>query len=788
MARQQLSEDQLYTRRFSSLSSRDLLDARDAYHVHLAHKPNVIATAIGLYLIRNSDADFQNANKTREAAKKRGTLPERTLENAQVLPWSWPCVLVFVSEWVKEEEMHKHPEHVVPPFLYLSDGRIVPVCVVKANHAQAPMTSISPAKLETAVLCGGSPIFAEAQGQRRMGSVGCIVTDGTEYYALTNRHVAGEAGREIRASFQGLGRVVGITEGVTGLGTVKFSDVYPDLPGRDTYVNLDAGLVKLNNVSEWGTGISGYKEKIGPLLDFSGETASLDWIGTRVVAHGAYSGNMVGEVRALFYRYKTVGGREYISDFLIGSRSPELEETKGKNGKESGTKAAKNGSKVGDALATAPGDSGTLWCLDPDSDPSKRLRPIAMQWGGQKLSADAGAPNYTQFALASSVALITRELGLDIVQDWTSEHVQYWGAVGHFKIAQQACFHVKDQTLKKFLQDNLNSITFSDDTQLVGATHLNALSFVPLSDVPDIVWKTNVNRVKRDVTRPLENPNHYADVDLPGQDGKTLLDLCGSPANLDLQGWIDFYASAQPPKASPPDKSGNPPKMQHGCLPFRVWQIFGAMQQFAAAGDVEEFLCAAGVIAHYAGDSCQPLHSSQHSDGMFGASTGVHSTYEEKMVDRHADDIANGVDQVISDNGGIDLIAMTTAKQAGEQCIELMRRCHDALSPETICDSYNQARGGIFKSPTNRPDVLDAMWHDLGAGTCKCIADGIRVLASIWESAFQSAKDTSAFSGQIDQGKLQALYEKKDFLTSRHLEQFTSSDLPVSVKKAAGGR
>ena len=32
-------------REFSSLSLRDLLDARDAYHVHLSHLENVVATA-----------------------------------------------------------------------------------------------------------------------------------------------------------------------------------------------------------------------------------------------------------------------------------------------------------------------------------------------------------------------------------------------------------------------------------------------------------------------------------------------------------------------------------------------------------------------------------------------------------------------------------------------------------------------------------------------------------------------------------------------------------------------
>ena len=161
------------------------------------------------------------------------------------------------------------------------------------------------------------------------------------------------------------------------------------------------------------------------------------------------------------------------------------------------------------------------------------------------------------------------------------------------------------------------------------------------------------------------------------------------------------------------------------------------------------------------------------------------ATHANRCIPRST---ATGVDQVISENGGVQLISIFTPKQVGEECFELMRRCHDALSPESICESYNQTRGGNFKSPTNRPEVLDAMWHDLGTETCTCIADGIRVLASIWESAFQSASETAAFARVIDQSKLQTLYEKKEFLASRYLEQFTPADLPVPARREAGGR
>src|SRR5690349_17212365 len=43
------------TSNFSSLSVKDLLMARDLYHYHLINKANVVGTAIGLYLIRDTD-------------------------------------------------------------------------------------------------------------------------------------------------------------------------------------------------------------------------------------------------------------------------------------------------------------------------------------------------------------------------------------------------------------------------------------------------------------------------------------------------------------------------------------------------------------------------------------------------------------------------------------------------------------------------------------------------------------------------------------------------------------
>jgi hypothetical protein len=40
-----------------SLSVKDLLEARETFHVHLYNKENVIATAIGRFRIRKEDPD-----------------------------------------------------------------------------------------------------------------------------------------------------------------------------------------------------------------------------------------------------------------------------------------------------------------------------------------------------------------------------------------------------------------------------------------------------------------------------------------------------------------------------------------------------------------------------------------------------------------------------------------------------------------------------------------------------------------------------------------------------------
>ena len=78
------------------------------------------------------------------------------------------------------------------------------------------------------------------------------------------------------------------------------------------------------------------------------------------------------------------------------------------------------------------------------------------------------------------------------------------------------------------------------------------------------------------------------------------------------------------------------------------------MKTSAQHGNVNRYLCAAGLLAHYVGDACQPLHGSMLADGYKDRPTtqtvnhrdgtteeveshlgaGVHSAYETAMIDR----------------------------------------------------------------------------------------------------------------------------------------------------------
>ena len=84
---------------YSTLSFRDLVEARDFYHSQLMRKQNVVGTALDRYLQRK-------AGVRKTAAK--------ILSNTEVKKNSWPCILVFVRKWAADSQFGSAKTQITP--------------------------------------------------------------------------------------------------------------------------------------------------------------------------------------------------------------------------------------------------------------------------------------------------------------------------------------------------------------------------------------------------------------------------------------------------------------------------------------------------------------------------------------------------------------------------------------------------------------------------------------------------------------------------------------------------
>jgi hypothetical protein len=177
-------------RDFFSLSLTDLIEAREAYHVHLDSMEHIVATAIGRFRIRKTDSDFKSPGKV-EGYGKGGP---RTFANSEILDWSWPCVLVLSDHWFTPQEMCDHPYYAVPPYLFMPDGRVIPTCLIYLEPSPQQAPGIEQISFPSKTLGGGYTCFTESQQVQRAGTIGCLAKKEGALYALTCAHVAGAPG------------------------------------------------------------------------------------------------------------------------------------------------------------------------------------------------------------------------------------------------------------------------------------------------------------------------------------------------------------------------------------------------------------------------------------------------------------------------------------------------------------------------------------------------------------------------------------------------------------------
>jgi hypothetical protein len=766
-------------KQFNLLSLLDLLEARDLFHIHLMHKPNVVATAIGRYLIRETDPWPQSSKQFREQTVKtqRQVKPARTLANSEVRPYSWPCILVFVDKWVDRDKFgtDEHSSNdLIPKAIYMPDGRVVPICVVKAELEETVEPSTGEFTFPSNLIGGGYPVIADVQGQQKVASMGCLVTDGHLTYALTNRHVSGASGERVYSILDGAHVEIGKSS-EKQLTRMLFQDVYSGWPGKNVYVNLDVGLIEINDRTQWTAQVFGVGQ-LGKLADLSINNISLKLIECPVRAFGCASQKMFGQIYALFYRYKQVGGFEYVADFLIGPRRTDTDGSSGRSYEEN--------SQSNLPFSINPGDSGTLWVLDT-GDEKAGLMPFAILWGSHEFVANtANEKKKTSYALATCLSTVCSLLNVDVVRGWNIGHPERWGEMGHYTIGAKACGLIKDANLRTLMTANMTNIGFDDGMLRAGKFKHKSdpdpqnPAFVPLADVADNVWRPDRGHPeKKPFARPEDENNHFADMDQVGFGefaNKTLLKVCEDVNNVDPEVWGRFYDSL---------KGHHLGRVSPGALPFRVWQIYEAMVDFVSNKKVPEFVCAAGLLAHYVGDACQPLHVSRlhHGDPkpedtkeIRDEKGAVHSVYETTMLNNFRDNAQNGskglldrVNQTL--NGKTAKADVVGGRAAAAAVIELMRQTVKRLPPEDIIAAFP-----LGKTPSEQ---AAALWKKFKVETTDCIANGCLRLSSFWESAWKEGHGNQIDPGKliaIPPKKLQKLYQDPEFLQSVALAEYSN--------------
>jgi hypothetical protein len=567
-----------------------------------------------------------------------------------------------------------------------------------------------------------------------------------------------------------------------------FSEVYPALPMRQTWLGLDVGLIRVYDAGDWTPNIYGLPP-IKPLFDIYEQNLSLRGLMDQpVVAVGAGSGLLRGKIKGMFYRYRSVGGFDYVSDFLIAP-------AKSQGGAHHG-------------------DSGALWHLQmpgPDGKEDNRplserdLRPLAIEWGAQVFAESSERSTYS---VATSLSNICKLLDVELVVEGGDGVSGTWGAVGHYSIGTLAIDLVKNKKLKSFLQANADLISLPLDklTKEPKNKDLIASGFVALADVPDIVWKQypspHLNRKRVDIgvkggrdtqsggmrsTGP-EHANHHCDADMPFEGFSTLPEACIAKPDLLTAAKWNAYFDKFPEKVNP---------FHRGILPFRVWQFFERMKDYAA-NDPGRFIAAAGTLAHYVGDASQPLHGSTMSDGIESEEPdiprdssrkdkktdkklpafrgeGVHSAYETQMINMAAKKglLFKEIRKNLDNDHGMPLAS--DGRAAAIATLTCMRDVAKILPPRRLIDVYEKSFA------EGSPPHTQALWNAFAGATGKVLAMGARTLAMIWDAAWKAGGGQTD-RGRIDPGVLRGHYEDVNFVRSvtvDDIEQEIANPSPV---------
>jgi len=184
-------------------------------------------------------------------------------------------------------------------------------------------------------------------------------------------------------------------------------------------------------------------------------------------------------------------------------------------------------------------------------------------------------------------------------------------------------------------------------------------------------------------------------------------------------------------------------------------------------------VCGMGVMSHYIGDACQPLHGSMLSDGYRDRAApgakgwpgrGVHSTFEDKMVDRFSAPLLAAIGPAAQGGAGGPVPLIAGGQDAAFAVVTLMDFSAKTIAPSELCDRYIALGGGTAKP------VIQGLWDTFGPRTATLMGAGANTLAATWEAALAASGVGLPAPETFSEQALAAIYQDTAFVPSFALD------------------
>ena len=142
---------------------------------------------------------------------------------------------------------------------------------------------------------------------------------------------------------------------------------------------------------------------------------------------------------------------------------------------------------------------------------------------------------------------------------------------------------------------------------------------------------------------------------------------------------------------------------------------------------------------------------------------GVHSAYEDEMVNAHIDDILNGLTDTPKATKAEQI---SSGYEAAQRTIEMMRATFGRIAPADIVDAFIAYEG-------ERKERAEYMWKKFGDNTITVMQGGAHLLAVLWESAWAlgGGETNVTTTRALTESEAMDICSDREFLPSLSIDQ-----------------